>query len=83
MAGRDEGLVREDGSPVVIGFSLPKFTQRELRLIDNCIQYARGAPAGLPGHNLMLIVANLAEHLRMRGVDLVLDDSVRLENHGS
>ena len=32
------------------------FTERELRLIDNCRKYAIDDPAGLPGHNLMLII---------------------------
>lgn len=36
------------------------FTDRELRLIQNCMNYAQGDPAGLPGHNLMLIIAKLA-----------------------
>ena len=38
---------------------LETFTPRELRLITNCIQYAAGDPAGLPGHNLMIIVDKL------------------------
>ncbi len=36
------------------------FTARELRLVRNCVEYRYGDPAGLPGHNLMLLVANLA-----------------------
>lgn len=35
------------------------FDERELRLILNCVNYANGDPAGLPGHNLMVIVAKL------------------------
>ena len=38
-------------------------TERELRLIANCREYANGDPAGLPGHNLMMIVAKLADVL--------------------
>lgn len=36
------------------------FTERELRLVRNCVEYQDGDPAGLPGHNLMLLVAKLA-----------------------
>lgn len=36
---------------------------REHALIDNCRQYAQGEPAGLPGHNLMIVVAKLANAL--------------------
>ena len=38
-------------------------TEREFNLIGNCIMYASSDPAGLPGHNLMILVAKLAEHL--------------------
>ena len=41
-------------------------TERELRLIANCREYTNGDPAGLPGHNLMIIVAKLADVL---GID--------------
>jgi hypothetical protein len=37
------------------------FTKREQRLVDNCIEYEEGDPAGLPGHNLMILVAKLAK----------------------
>ncbi len=37
------------------------YTERELRLILNCIEYRDGDPAGLPGHNLMLLIAKLVE----------------------
>lgn len=36
------------------------FTARELRLARNCVEYRDGDPAGLPGHNLMILVAKLA-----------------------
>lgn len=39
------------------------FDLREFRLIQNCQEYAKGDPAGLPGHQLMLIVAKMAELL--------------------
>lgn len=37
------------------------FDKRQLRLILNCIDYADSDPAGLPGHNLMVIVSILAK----------------------
>lgn len=36
---------------------------RERRLIQNCKDYANGFPAGLPGHQIILLVAKLAEKL--------------------
>ncbi len=33
---------------------------REQQLIENCINYSKNNPAGLPGHQLMLIVATMA-----------------------
>ena len=36
------------------------YTPRQLRLVRNCIEYANGDPAGLPGHQLMLLVAEVA-----------------------
>lgn len=33
--------------------------EREQRLVANCCAYAAGDPAGLPGHNLMIIIAKL------------------------
>lgn len=33
--------------------------EREQRLVANCCAYAEGDPAGLPGHNLMIIIAKL------------------------
>jgi hypothetical protein len=35
----------------------PLFDEREEKLIKNCVTYAENNPAGLPGHNLMLIIA--------------------------
>ena len=37
------------------------FTERELNLIANFRTYVNDEPAGLPGHNLMLIIAKLSE----------------------
>lgn len=33
--------------------------EREQRLVANCCAYAAGDPAGLPGHNLMIVIAKL------------------------
>lgn len=38
-------------------------SERELRLIENCKNYAASDPAGLPGHNLALIIAKLSSLL--------------------
>lgn len=44
------------------------FSQRELALIKNCVRYTDGNPAGLPGHNLMIIIAKLAAQIEeMKG----------------
>ena len=40
-----------------------RFTERELRLIANARNYAEHDPAGLPGHDLLLIIARLADTL--------------------
>lgn len=40
-----------------------RFTEREIRLIDNCKLYAVNDPAGLPAHNLMIIIAKLCDLL--------------------
>lgn len=37
------------------------FEERELRLLLNCHDYAGRDPAGLPAHNLMLLLAKMAE----------------------
>ncbi len=39
--------------------------ERQQRLIINCREYAKNDPAGVPGHNLMIIIAKLAELLDM------------------
>lgn len=36
---------------------------RERRLVQNCLDYAARDPAGLPGHNLILIIDKLARML--------------------
>lgn len=56
----------EDGvSSVDLEIGDQKFTTREYYLIKNCLTYYRNHPAGLPGHNIMVIVAKLAEALRL------------------
>ena len=44
----------------VAPFMADFYTERELRLMLNCIEYRDCDPAGLPGHNLMILVAKLA-----------------------
>ena len=39
------------------------FDERQRRLIKNCCAYADNDPAGLPGHQLMLIIAEMASIL--------------------
>ncbi|MBE2197522.1 MAG: hypothetical protein IAE79_02855 [Anaerolinea sp.] len=39
------------------------FDERSQRLICNCQVYAANDPAGLPGHQLMLVVAHMANML--------------------
>ena len=54
-----ERLMKEknlQGEPVKVS---ALFTEREWRLIRNCQNYARNDPAGLPGHNLMMLVDKL------------------------
>ncbi len=43
--------------------NLPKFTDREIRLINNCKNHVADDPAGLPGHNLIIIIAKLSDLL--------------------
>ena len=40
---------------------LSEFDGRQRRLIANCRVYAENDPVGLPGHNLMVIIAKMAE----------------------
>lgn len=42
------------------------FTDREQRLIANCIHYTHNDPGGLPGHNLMILVSKMAAIVDMR-----------------
>lgn len=39
---------------------LMNYTKRELQMILNCMMYAENEPAGLPGHNTMILTAKLA-----------------------
>lgn len=38
---------------------MKKLDERELRLILNCMDYAKNDPAGFPGHVLILILAKV------------------------
>ena len=42
---------------------LNRFDERQRRLIANARQYADADPAGLPGHQLMLIISKLSDLL--------------------
>ena len=46
------------------------FTDREYRLIVNCQVYACNDPAGLPGHNLMVIIQKFDELVGMLAGEL-------------
>ena len=60
----EEEIERIEGISVeeTMGYISAYFTKRELRLIANCCEYAEGDPAGLPGHNLMMLVAKLVRY---------------------
>ena len=47
--------------------------ERERRLVGNCVDYAHNDPAGLPGHNLMIIVSKLA---MMLDQELLVEDQL-------
>lgn len=55
-----------------------RFTERELRLIANCRQYAENDPSGLPGHQLMPIIARLADTLDTLPLHEVSPDTAEL-----
>ena len=40
-----------------------RFTERELRLVANARTYSEHDPAGIPGHDLLLIIARLSDTL--------------------
>ena len=43
-----------------------KFTHREYRLIDNCVNYTESDPAGFPGHNLIILIGKLDNALNIQ-----------------
>ncbi|HRT10185.1 MAG TPA: hypothetical protein P5233_17510 [Candidatus Paceibacterota bacterium] len=45
---------------IKVGKWQAEFDERQQRLIKNCEDYALSDPAGVPGHNLMLIVAKMS-----------------------
>ena len=49
------------------------FTDREKLLIENCITYTENDPAGLPGHNLMLIIYRMSKLLDQIGDNFIFD----------
>lgn len=48
------------------------FDERQLRLIRNCRDYASSDPAGMPGHNLALVVAKFA--FMMDAMESLIED---------
>ena len=64
----------DDLIPEMREFIKDYFTQRELRLIRNCMEYADEDPAGLPGHNLMMLIVKL---IRYHGGLLNVYDSLQ------
>lgn len=55
--------------------------ERQRRLIKNCVNYRDGDPAGLPGHNLMIIIAEMHDAIvqQEKLADRFLDRSLGLE----
>ena len=48
-----------------------QLTDREQKLVNACIDYAENnAEAGLPGHNLMILINKFSEENAMYQVDL-------------
>lgn len=54
-------VMRRDDTCDLTQMEIASFDEREMRLIRNCRAYADNDPAGLPGHNLMIIVAKLSK----------------------
>ena len=53
------------------------FTKQELRLIRRCQRYANDDPCGLPGHNLMMLVATLTHYYGgVLNIPIVLDEMI-------
>lgn len=62
-----------------MGYISAYFTKRELRLVANCCEYAEGDPAGLPGHNLMMLVAKLVHyHGGAMNISDMLDEMIEM-----
>lgn len=55
-----DSFFNEDDAPT-LGLTL-----REMTLMHNCQVYAAGDMGGLPGHNLMVVVAKLADHIEFQ-----------------
>lgn len=58
-----------------------ELSERELRLLANAIIYSENDPAGLPGHNLLVLLAKLAEKVGVTYDDLLsrVDDIIKTE----
>lgn len=59
-----------------------EFDEREQRLISNCVNHAKDDPAGLPGHNLILIIAKMAHVLNVHetALDMAVQELNSLSN---
>ena len=77
----------DDLIPEMREFIKDYFTQRELRLIRNCMEYADEDPAGLPGHNLMMLVSKLVHYFGgpmndWEALDEMIDEMENEDGHG-
>lgn len=73
------GISERDMMGYISGF----FSKRELRLIRNCCDYAYDDPAGLPGHNLMMLVSKIVRyHGGPLNIPDMLDEMIEMANEG-
>ncbi len=59
---------------IKVGDWKTKFDERQQRLIKNCEDYEANDPAGVPGHNLMLIIAKMSLMLDKMELALKMDN---------
>lgn len=52
---------------------IDQFDDRQRGLINSCRQYVTDGAPGLPGHQLMLIVARMAALLDAAGGEIIID----------
>lgn len=53
------------------------FTDREIRLINNCEVYTANDPAGLPGHNLMVLISKMSDIIGILAASATPEDVER------